>query len=682
MDTFPKKIELLAPAGRSKALETVLESGADAVYIAGKEYNMRTHRSDFNFNRDEMAWAAEKVHASDCKIYIAVNSLLGDRDLDEIGEYLEFLESISVDAIIVQDLGLIQRVNQLDLKLPLHASTMMNIHSAEGAKACGEMGMHRIICSRDITLSQVKEMQRKSKLEMEYFVHGDMCIAQSGQCYMSGIIFGKSSNRGKCMKPCRWSYQMVNFKTGDPIDLRMEGSYLLASKDMCLLEFIPELVDAGVVSFKIEGRMRSPDFLARIVKVYRRAIDEYLDNPFGYVNSAHAFDELYQNRAREFSTCFAFKKPDGNLIDSSGTRETLFLSTAGKEDAIDLLNPGEEFCFEEDGSAEKDCCKQAQLSVHVGSPDCAEEALRRGADWIYIGGEVSLFRGQRWDLSSLKEVISLVHGKGKKVGLLTPRVTQPRQMKEIMWFLDQIGSFMPDAILVHNLGSLRLVRKLIDIPVYADFSFNVLNSRSIELLNNLGVKQVAFSLEASFKTLRDVAGNACLPVECIVHGPLPGMLLEHCILSMSLMKTSSHDPCRGPCHYLQCGLSNKLQQIYPVEVDQYCRSHILLSRDLACLNYIKSFAQTGVRRLRIEGQYYEKRLVGLVTELYASLIKNPSGRIDSKSLKLLIALSPRGFSLGAYPMGIFKHSLKRDNLSHLHSRQIMQGCQLAQVSSR
>lgn len=681
MDEFPKKIELLAPAGRWKALEAVLESGADAVYIAGKEYNMRTHRSDFNFDRHEMARAAERVHAFGSKIYIAINSLLSDRELDEIEGYLKFLESIAVDAIIVQDLGLIRLVKQLGLRLPLHASTMMNIHSAEAAKACAELGISRIICSRDITLTQVKEMQRESRLEMEYFIHGDMCIAQSGQCYMSGILFGKSSNRGKCMKPCRWSYQMVDLKTGEPIDSRVEGSYLLASKDMCLLEFIPELVNSGVVSLKIEGRMRSPDFLSRIVKVYRKVIDDYLADPFGYVNDIQAFDELYRDRVREFSSCFALKKPDNSLIGSSGTREPLFLSTSCEEKSIDLLRAEESFYFEEEDDVEKEQGEQPLLAVHVGSPDGADEALHRGADWIYIGGEVSPFRKQRWDLPALRETICLAHEKKKKVGLLTPRVSLPRQLKELKWFLKQIGPVMPDAVLVHNLGSLRLVRRLTDIPIYADFSLNVLNHRSIELLKDLGIDQVTLSLEASFETLRDVAENAPLPIECIVHGPLTGMFLEHCILSMSLMKSSSHDPCRGPCRYLQCGLSDKLQQIYPVEVDQYCRSHILFSKDVACLNYIKNFSQTGVSTLRIEGQYYEKKLVGLITGLYAGIIKNPSKEIDRKNLELLIALSPRGFSLGAYSRGIFERSSRREKISHLHAKQIIEECQLAQASS-
>jgi putative protease len=558
---------------------------------------------------------------------------------------------------------------------------MMNIHSGEGAKVCAELGMERIICSRDITLAQVKEMQRESRLAMEYFVHGDMCIVQSGQCYMSGILLGKSSNRGECMKPCRWSYQMVNLSRGKDLDTTREGSYLLASKDLCLLEFIPELVDSGVSSLKIEGRMRSPDFLARIVRVYRKALDDYLDDPVGYVNDITAFDDLYRNRVREFSSCFALKKPDAGVIESSGAREPFFLSTSCKEKEIDLLNPTEDLFGEERDTGENGRVNHPLLAVHVGSPDCAHEALQQGADWIYIGGEVSPPRGQKWGISALRETVALAHEKRKKVGLLTPRVTLSRQLKELEWLMQQADSLRPDALLVHNLGSLRLVRELSDIPLYADFSLNVLNRRSAQLLEDLGIGQVTLSLESSFATLKDIADKSSLPVEAIIHGPVPGMLLEHCIVSMSLMKASSHDPCRGPCRYLHSGLSDTLDQLYPVEVDQYCRSHILLSKDLACLNYMRSFTQTGVRTLRIEGQYYEKKLVGLVTALYADLIKNPMEKIDNERLQFLIGLSPRGFSLGAYPQGILEPSSSRERLSQLHSSQVIQECQLILSSS-
>ncbi len=655
MDKIPSHVELLAPVGRWNALDAVLKNGADAVYLAGKQYNMRRHRSDFNFDQGEIARAADKVHACGAKIYVTLNSLLSEKELDEIEDYLVFLESTGVDAVIVQDLGLIGLITTLDLDLTLHSSTMMNVHSPEGAKACAQLGIKRIICSRDITLNQLKEMKRESGIEMEYFVHGDMCIAQGGQCYASGIIFGKSSNRGKCMKPCRWQYDLVDLQNGCSMKTKMEGPHLLAAKDLCLFQFIPEIVDAGVSSLKIEGRMRPPEYLSKVVRIYRTAIDQYLNDPIGYVNDQDLFEELRRERVREFSTCCAFKKPDGSLIGSSGTREPLFLSAAGKEHVIDLINPVVFPLLGGKNEAAGKTMTRPVLAVHAGSADAAQKALEHGADWIYVGGEVSPVRGQRWGLSEIRLAARMAHETGKKVGLLTPRVTLPAQLKEIVWFLEHMDSEKPDAVLVHNLGALHALKNHTDIPLYADFSFNVLNCIAAELLQKQGINQVTLSVEASFQGVKELAEEAILPVECIVHGPLPAMYLEHCIISMTLMKTSSQDPCRGACRYIKYGLKNRSGDVYPVEADQYCRNHILLSKELACLNYINDFSRLGVRSLRIEAQYYGEDMVGLVTQLYAHAIgENQQEKPDGELVERLIAASPGGFSLGAYPGGIFK----------------------------
>lgn len=211
------KVELLAPAGKWGALEAVIEAGADAVYLAGKHFNMRMHRSDFNFTNEQLARAVEYAHQRGVKIYVTVNNLLGDNETGKLRKYLIYLQEINVDAIIIQDLGAICLVKELELDIPMHASTMMNVHSTGMAVELKRLGVSRIITSRDITLSQVKEIGEKSGVEMEYFVHGDMCVSQSGQCYSSGILFGKSANRGECMKPCRWNYYIVESKSGQTI---------------------------------------------------------------------------------------------------------------------------------------------------------------------------------------------------------------------------------------------------------------------------------------------------------------------------------------------------------------------------------------------------------------------------------------------------------------------------------
>jgi U32 family peptidase len=657
MDFGNQQVELLAPVGRWAGLEPVLASGADAVYLGGKEYNMRRHRPDFNFGRDEIVRAAQLVHAAGKKLYITVNSLLSSSELQQMGDYLEFLQSAEADALIVQDLGLIELVRSLGLSIPLHASTMMNIHSGRGAQACAGLGISRIVCSRDITLAQVAEMRSESGLEMEFFVHGDMCIAQSGQCYASGILFGNSSNRGRCMKPCRWAYDVVDLQTNQPVETAVEGRHVLAVKDICLIQHLPELVSAGVASCKIEGRMRSPDFISRVVKMYRMALDAYRADPLGYQNNHGLFDELHRFRVREFSTCFSFGQPGSSFIGSSGAREPLFLSTGARELPLDLEDAVQKTFAEKKLGAREAQKQHPVLSVRVGSLQAAEAALEGGADWLYAGGETMRAGGQPWGAAELAEVISLARSAGKKFALETPRVTLARQLDDLGRFLKKAGTLLPDAIAVHNLGSLRLVTQCTDIPVFAGFSFNCLNTNALQLLRQLGVSRVTLSCEASLDEAKKIARESPLPLECIVHGPVTGMYAEHCLMALLLMKTSSRDPCREPCRFMRLGLKNSMGDIYPVELDQFCRSHVLLARDTAGLPVLADLIEAGVHSLRIEAQHYDPCFTGLATKIYARFAGLDS--LDQDSMALLRAFieeSPRGFSCGAYDKGIFQEA--------------------------
>ncbi|MDO8137960.1 MAG: peptidase U32 family protein, partial [Candidatus Brocadiales bacterium] len=254
------KLELLAPTGKWEALEAVIEAGADAVYLGGKQYNMRLHRKDYNFDQEGLARAVDFAHTRGKRLYVTVNSLLGTVEAEELPGYLEFLESIGVDAVIIQDLAVISAVRELGLNLPIHASTMMNVHSVEMALELADLGISRVITSRDISLSQVKEIHETTGLEVEYFIHGDMCVAQSGLCYSSGILFGKSANRGECMKPCRWNYTIIENSSKEEA-VELASGHFLAIKNLCLLNHLPELAHAGVSSLKIEGRMRHARFL-------------------------------------------------------------------------------------------------------------------------------------------------------------------------------------------------------------------------------------------------------------------------------------------------------------------------------------------------------------------------------------------------------------------------------------
>lgn len=680
------KIELLAPAGRWEALTAVIDAGADAVYLGGKHFNMRLHRSDFNFTDEQIVEAVRYAHSKKVKLYITVNNLLCNDEMNEVGRFLNFLSEIQVDAIIIQDMGVLHLIRKMGIPTPVHISTMMNIHNVESALTLRELGVSRIVTSRDISLAQVKEIQEKARIEVEYFVHGDLCICQSGQCYASGVLFSKSANRGECMKPCRWHYTLVESVSGQPIG-DLPSGHLLAMKDMCLLRHIPDLIHAGVCSLKIEGRMRHADFLKEVVGIYRKAIDTYLDNPAAYYLNSTEYEQLYNHRVREFTTSMAFTPATASLVDISGSREPLFLSRAAKETSLtkeDIYNdPFEEVSAISqvqrdsnlpfpslDGSGEGEgenhlessigvnlCVYPSDgrplLSVKVRSMNALKLALDEGADRIYISGEVSRLKKEFWTKTLYRDACKRVHDAGKIIGIGTPRITTSHEMADMAWLFEQAASSGIDYVLVHNLGAIRLAREF-ELKILGDYSLNVLNVLAVNLLKELGVSGVTASLECSYKHLKQLSYKAPLPVECVAHGPVPGMILEHCIPAMVTSKSHKKDHCRQVCQYMGYGLKDERGEIRPIELDQYCRTHLLLARDICVLPYLHSFVQTGVKVLRIEAQYYEDSLVKTLVSMYHKYLSiyaehpNISLPIQESEWDILTENSPREFNLGGY----------------------------------
>lgn len=650
-------VELLAPAGRWDAFTTVIESGADAVYIGGKRFNMRLHRSDFNFTDEQIAKAVTYAHSRNVKLYITVNNLLGNEEFATLANYLAFLQEIHIDAIIVQDLGVLHAIQNMDVSIPIHISTMMNIHNVESALTLKEQGVKRIVTSRDIPLSLVKEIHEKADIEVEYFIHGDLCICHSGQCYSSGVLFGKSANRGECMKPCRWHYTLVESNSGQTIG-NLSSGYLLAIKDMCLLKHIPDLIHAGVCSFKIEGRMRHADYLREIVGIYRHAIDTYREDPMSYAMNSSSYEQLYQSRVRDFTTAMSFTPSSASLVDISGEREPLFLSRAAKERSLakeDIYdNP---FETAEHYSMEHEITAIPQLSVNVGSMSALIAALEEGADQIIVNAEGSQFRKQVWTKLLRKEACDRTKDAGKTIRFGTPRITTAIEMNDVRWLYEQAVSLEVDGVLVHNLGTMRLAKEYGLKPV-ADYSLNILNSTALHFLEKRGICGVTASLECSYSTLKQLVENAAVPVECIAHGPVAGMVLEHCIPAMLTSGSHKKDHCRQVCQYMGYALRDERGEIRPVETDQYCRNHILLARDICVLPYLGAFVQTGVKALRIEAQYYEeafiKTLVGLYRK-YLNIANEYSGLslpIQEGDWDTLAKESPRGFNLGGYVQDI------------------------------
>ncbi|KAA3606547.1 MAG: U32 family peptidase [Candidatus Scalindua sp. SCAELEC01] len=646
------KVELLAPAGKWEVLVAVIDAGADAVYLAGKRFNMRMHRSDFNFTDEQLALAVKWAHEREVKIYVTVNNLISDAEMNGLYDYLKYLQDIKVDAIIVHDLGVINLVNEMKLDIPMHASTMMNVHSVEMATGLKNFGVSRIITSRDITLAQVKEIGEKAGIETEYFVHGDMCVSQSGQCHSSGVIFGKSANRGECMKPCRWKYSIVESNSGEEIG-DLPNGYLLAMKDMCMFQHIPELIQAGVSSFKIEGRMRHQDFLTPVIALYRKAIDDYLRSPFTYWHKIEDFEKMYKERVRDFTTAMAFSHATSNVFDYSGSKEPLFLSRGAVEKSLTTHDLNEN-PFETVHDTPK---TNTSLAVKVSTINAVRKSLNAGADYVYLGAEISPLRGEGWTEELLQDAVKMTHDLGKKIVFGTPRICTSRELSEIEWLFDIATSTCVDGVLVHNLGALQCAKQF-DLDIFADFSFNILNAGAIKMLEKLGVKRVTSSLESSFSDLVKLASRSTIPVECVVHGALPGMLLEHCLPAMLVTKTNAKSGCRLPCRYINYALKDEKGEIRTIEVDQYCRNHIMFSTDLCVLPYLNTFVKTGVEVFRIEAQYYDDAVVETVVRRYRNRLDqcmdNPDlfYPIPESEWEELVEKSPRSLSLCAYAQDV------------------------------
>jgi len=314
-----RKVELLAPCGDKERLEAAVYFGADAVYFAGKRYGLRAFGN--NFELDEIKESVEFCHSHNVKVYITVNILAHNEDLTGLPEYLKYLESCHVDGVIVADLGIAMMVKE-NTNLELHISTQANITNKESAKMWVKLGAKRLVLARELSINEVKEIKEAvgEDIDIECFCHGAMCISYSGRCLLSNYFTGRDSNKGECAQPCRWGYTLhSDYKETEvnedfPIEEDKRGTYILNSKDMCLIEHIGELIEAGITSFKIEGRMKSTYYVATTVNAYRRAIDAYIK---GSELDFDPIKELEKTSHRRFTTGFYFKDEYKTYNESS-----------------------------------------------------------------------------------------------------------------------------------------------------------------------------------------------------------------------------------------------------------------------------------------------------------------------------------------------------------------------------
>jgi len=329
-----RRPELLAPAGDRAKLETAIAYGADAVYLGSKQFSLRAQSG--NFPLDELADAISYAHDHQVRVYVAANILAHPADMRSVRTFMRALRPIGPDALIISDPGIFALAREEAPDLPIHISTQASVTNAEAVRFWAREGASRIVLARELGLDEIRTIREQipAEIELEAFVHGAMCMAYSGRCLLSNFLTGRGANQGECAQPCRWEYEVREVKRPDQPLLLTEdqrGTYLMNSRDLCLIEHIPALVAAGLDSFKIEGRVKSAFYVATVVKAYREAIDQYLADPGHFSVDPAWLSDLSKTVHRPFDTGFYFSRPAAEakiFLQDTQVREAAVIGVA------------------------------------------------------------------------------------------------------------------------------------------------------------------------------------------------------------------------------------------------------------------------------------------------------------------------------------------------------------------
>lgn len=310
------KPELLAPAGDLEKLKIAVLYGADAVYIGGEAYGLRAKAKNFDLNT--MAEGIQFAHDHGAKVYITANIFAHNADFEGMAEYFKAVEKIGADALIISDLGVFSVAKEAVPNMEIHVSTQANNTNYMSAGMWYKLGAKRVVIARELSFGEVKQIRENipEDMDIEAFVHGAMCISYSGRCLLSNYLSGRDANKGACSHPCRWKYHLVEeTRPGEymPIEENERGTYIYNSKDLCMIEHIPDILESGIMSLKIEGRMKTPFYVGTVVKAYRQAIDDYMTSPDLYRQKLPQYlDEVSKASHRDYTEGFYYEKPDGN----------------------------------------------------------------------------------------------------------------------------------------------------------------------------------------------------------------------------------------------------------------------------------------------------------------------------------------------------------------------------------
>lgn len=491
---------------------------------------------------------------------------------------------------------------------------MMNVHNLEMIKALEKHGVTRVVLSREATLAEASYFHSNSNMELEYFTHGDMCVAHGGQCYYSSLLFGMSSNRGKCLKPCRWGFEQEGIQ-----------SYPLAVKDMSMIGNLPEMIQAGITSFKIEGRMREKDFIVNLINQYGEVFDHYIEDPIGY-SFKDQEEWIYEHRKRDLSTAYAFNNPGKSNINAryEGTGKFYstgkMFSTPTRECPVDHAQIAELKRIFPDGNA-----TQAKLSVRVEDMGQAELCLEEGVDRIYLAADV--FEPKTpFTIHEIKRLADIKGG--AELFLTTPRMMDAVQFDQYrQWLTNLLGApglpvgnqenQLIDGLLVTNLGALDAFKEY-GLKMVGDYSLNVFNKHAARFLINQGLSEITPSIELPGEEL-DSLLKENIPFEVIAHGRLTSMYMSYDLYT---------------AHNVQVGqqlvFENEAGQ-YLIKRDAFGKSHLMMQKHYTLLPVAGRLNQAAVR---IEAQMESVDSLQLIIRAHKQSLAGVDGALEQLSAQL------------------------------------------------
>ena len=631
-------LELLAPAGNLDAVIAAVQNGADAVYMGfGDGFNAR--RSADNFTRESFAKAVRYCHIRGCKVYVTLNTLVGDREMDAAAALAQQASDAGADAILVQDLGLARVLRAALPDIPLHASTQMSIHNLAGVEAAAEMGITRAVLARELSLEQIRFISQHASIETEVFVHGALCFCYSGQCYMSALIGRRSGNRGACAQPCRMQYSMGG---------RMD-EYPLSLRDNCLADYLQQLEDAGVACVKIEGRMKRPEYVAVVTDVYARCIHEHR------VPTQEENDRLALAFSRQgFTQGYLLGEKGPDMLGTRAAepdREAEKMFTAARKAYADgerrrvpvkfyaKVQTGEPVMaavMDEEGHRAvltgpvPEPAQRAPLTAQSLADQFAKTGLPlplRPEGKRYFADPALIV--QVHQAEQLTQELAALHPayvyvpveildsdfprlapfleQGAQVVAVLPRVITDDQAEDMHAMLSRAAENGVQEALVGNMGHIFFARRA-GMRVRGDFGLNVFNSFTEEVLQQAGLVSATASFELRVAQIRDLAKS--IDTEMIVYGRLPCMITEQCIIRNSA----------GRCN---CSVPNNLADrrgaLFPVLPAFGHRNQIFNAHKLYLADKHEDYETAGLWGVRLMFTTETPRECVAVTQSYLGL---------------------------------------------------------------